>query len=191
MRIVLMFASLVVDTWRSFALAAQLRRTYNGICHFFSRDLAVQHNRHHPCWKAAHFLPCTRPPDVLRLHRPQRRRIHYCPSQRRAFVTTRSGLQTMATGRHGHDADTAAVTGAPRPQRRLRRSNGHSWFFPLVVDRRSVHIGHGISLSGLLDAFHSPSPSPDTTSLRPSIDVLPQAPFSACRRAHLASCYNT
>jgi hypothetical protein len=104
-----MFASLVVDTRRSFALAAQLRRTYNGICHFSSRDLAVQHGRHHPCWKAAHFLPCTRPPDVLLLHRPQRGRIHYGPSQRIAFVTTRSGLQTMPTGGHGDDVDTAAV----------------------------------------------------------------------------------
>jgi len=61
------FASLVVDTRRSFAQAAQSRRTYNGICHFFSRDRAAQHNCHHPCWEAAYFLPCTRPPDVLRL----------------------------------------------------------------------------------------------------------------------------
>ena len=30
-----------------------------------SRDLAVQRHEHHPCWKAAHFLPCTRPPDVM------------------------------------------------------------------------------------------------------------------------------
>ena len=34
-----------------------------------SRALAVQHGRHHPCWKAAHFLPCTRPPDVALLKR--------------------------------------------------------------------------------------------------------------------------
>ena len=64
MRIVPMFASLVVDTRRSFAQAAQSRRTYNGICHFFSRDRAAQHNCHHPCWEAAYFLPCTRPPDA-------------------------------------------------------------------------------------------------------------------------------
>ena len=64
MRIVPMFASLAVDTWRSFALADQSRRTYNGICHFFSRDRAAQHNCHHPCWEAAYFLPCTRPPDA-------------------------------------------------------------------------------------------------------------------------------
>jgi hypothetical protein len=61
------FALLGVDTRRSFALAAQSRRTYNGICHFSSRDRVVQHNRHHPCWKAAYFLPCTRPPDVFAL----------------------------------------------------------------------------------------------------------------------------
>jgi hypothetical protein len=90
MRIVPMFASLVVDTRRSFALSAQLRRTYNGICHFFSRDLAVQHNRHHPCWKATHFLPCTRPPDVMRMNRPPKRAT-YGPSQSRAFVATSSG----------------------------------------------------------------------------------------------------
>ena len=103
MRIVLMFASLVVDTRRKFALAAQSRRTYTGICHFSLRDRAVRHHRHRPCWKAAYFLPCTRPPDVLRLHRAHRGRIHYGPSQRRAFVATRSGFQTMPR-RDGEDA---------------------------------------------------------------------------------------
>jgi hypothetical protein len=93
---------------RSSALAAQLRRKYFGICQFSSRDLAVQHGRHHPCWKAAHFLPCTRPPDVLRLHRPQRGRPHYGPSERRAFVVTRSGFQTMPSGGLGDDEATAA-----------------------------------------------------------------------------------
>jgi hypothetical protein len=111
MRIVPMFASLVVDTRRSFALAAQSRRTYNGICHFSSRDRAVQHNRHHPCWKAAHFLPCTQPPDVMRLHRPQRRRIHPGPSER-TFVSTLSGLQTMPTGGHEDASAPVAVTSA-------------------------------------------------------------------------------
>jgi hypothetical protein len=59
-----MYVSLVVDTRRNFALAAQLRRKYFGICQFSSRDLVVQHGRHHPCSKTSHFLPCTRPPDV-------------------------------------------------------------------------------------------------------------------------------
>ena len=108
MRTVPMFASPVVYTRRSSALAAQLRRKYFGICQFSSRDLAVQHGRHHPCWKAAHFLPCTRPPDILRLHRPQRGRPHYGPSERRAFVVTRSGFQTMPSGGLGDDEDTAA-----------------------------------------------------------------------------------
>jgi hypothetical protein len=62
MRTVPMFASPVVYTRRSSALAAQLRRKYFGTRQFSSRDLAVQHDEHHPCWKAAHFLPCTRPP---------------------------------------------------------------------------------------------------------------------------------
>jgi hypothetical protein len=97
MRIVPMFASLVVDTLRSFALAAQLRRRHTGTCHFSLRDLAVQHGLHHPCWKAAHFLPCTRPPDVLRLHRAHRGRIHYGPSHRRASVATTSGHRHART----------------------------------------------------------------------------------------------
>jgi len=110
MRIVSMFASLVVDTWRSFALVAKSRRTYNGICHFFSRDRAVQHNRHHPCWKASYFLPCTRPPDVLRLHRAQR--IHFGPSQRCVFVAMRSGLQTMPIDEDDTASADVNVTGA-------------------------------------------------------------------------------
>jgi hypothetical protein len=85
-----MFASLVVNPRRSIAPAAQLRRRYHGTCHFSSRDLAVQHGRHHPCWKAAHFLPCTRPPDVMRMHRPPKIAT-YGPSQRHAFVATSSG----------------------------------------------------------------------------------------------------
>ena len=99
MRIVPMFASLVVDTLRSFALAAQLRRRHNGTCHFSLRDLAVQHGLHHPRWKAAHFLPCTRPPDVMRMHGPPKRAT-YGPSQRRAFVSTTSGhLQSRSSTR--------------------------------------------------------------------------------------------
>ena len=65
-----MFDSPVVDTRRSIALAYQLRRKYFGTRQFSSRDLAVQHGRHHPCWKTTHFLPCSRPPDVIHLHRP-------------------------------------------------------------------------------------------------------------------------
>jgi hypothetical protein len=80
MRIVPMFASPAVHTRRNIAppdvqtrrsaSAAQLGRKYFGTCQFSSRDLAVQHGQHHPCWKTVHFLPCTRPPDVdlLKLH---------------------------------------------------------------------------------------------------------------------------
>ena len=50
-RTVPMFASPAVHTRRS-ALAAQLRRKYFGIRQFSSRDLAVQRDEHHPCWKA-------------------------------------------------------------------------------------------------------------------------------------------
>jgi len=68
MRTVPVFASLVVNPRRSIAPAAQFRRRHNRTCQLSLRDLVVQHDGHHPCWKAAHFLPCTRPPDVIRLH---------------------------------------------------------------------------------------------------------------------------
>ena len=97
---------------RRIALADQLRRKHCGTRQFFSRDLTVQRDAQHPCWKAAYFLPCTRPPDVMCLHRPQRRRIHHGASQRLSFVLTCSGLQTMPTGGHGADVDPATVTGA-------------------------------------------------------------------------------
>ena len=124
------FALLAVDTCRSFAQAAQSRRTYNGICHFFSRDRAAQHNCHHPCWEAAYFLPCTRPPDVLRLHRAQRGRTHHGPSERRAYVSTRSGLHTMPTG-HG-DAEAAT---APVAVTRPRSSSLSPLFYCSFCDR--------------------------------------------------------
>ena len=74
MRIVPMFAWPAVHMRRSIALPAvhtrrsafadQLRKTHFGNGQLFSRDLTVQRDEHHPCWKSAHFLPCTRPPDV-------------------------------------------------------------------------------------------------------------------------------
>ena len=48
----------------------------------------------------------------MRLYRPQRGRIHLGPSERRAFVSTRSGFQTMPTGDEDDTAPAAAVTGA-------------------------------------------------------------------------------
>jgi hypothetical protein len=106
MRTVTMFALPAVYTrWN--ALAAQLRRKYLGTRQFSSRDLAVQHNEHHLCWKTAHFLLCTRPPDVMRMHRPQGSKT-FGPSNRRAFIVTRSGFQTMPSGGLGDDEDTAA-----------------------------------------------------------------------------------
>ena len=105
-----MFASRPVYTRRS-ALADQLKKLHLGIGQIFLRDMTVQHDEQHPCWKAAHFLPCTRPPDIMRLHRSPKRAT-YGPSERRAFVSTRSGLQTMPTGGPGDDAAPAAATGA-------------------------------------------------------------------------------
>jgi hypothetical protein len=106
MRTVTMFALPAVYTrWN--ALAAQLRRKYLGTRQFSSRDLAVQRNEHHLCWKTAHFLLCTRPPDVMRMHRPQGSKT-FGPSDGRAFIVTRSGFQTMPSGGLGDDEDTAA-----------------------------------------------------------------------------------
>ena len=76
-----MFASPAVYTRRSM-LADQLRKTHFGNDQLFSRDLAVQRDEHHPCWKAAHFLPCTRPPDVMRMHRPPKRNLRPFSAQR-------------------------------------------------------------------------------------------------------------
>jgi hypothetical protein len=114
MRTVPMFASPVVYTRRR-TLAAQLGRTYCGIRHLFSRDLIAHRDALHPCWTAAHFLPCTRPPDGMRLYRPQRGRIHLGPSERRAYVSTRSGLHTMPTG-HGDAEATTAPVAVTRPR---------------------------------------------------------------------------
>jgi len=43
----------------------------------------------------------------MRMQRPQRRAA-FGPSQRRAFVVTRSGFQTMPSGGLGNDEDTVA-----------------------------------------------------------------------------------
>jgi hypothetical protein len=73
----------------------------------------------HPCLQSAFFLPCASlPPDVchLRLYRP---RPHKGARDRRAFVTTRSGTNTMARRRQdtedeiteADDTDDAATLG--------------------------------------------------------------------------------
>jgi hypothetical protein len=68
----------------------------------------------HPCQQAASHLPCTRPPDRLLPGRPRdslrgsRRGSHYRAAQR-AFVTTRSGTDTMARRRRETD-DEITVT---------------------------------------------------------------------------------
>jgi hypothetical protein len=81
----------------------------------------------HPCQQAVSHLPCTRPPDRLLPDRPRdslrglRRGSHYRAAQR-AFVTTRSGFDTMARRRQETDyeiteaddtAGAATFGGAP------------------------------------------------------------------------------
>ena len=64
----------------------------------------------HPCQQAASHLPCTRPPDRLLPDRSRdslrglRRGSHYRAAHR-AFVTTRSGFDTMARRRQETDDD--------------------------------------------------------------------------------------
>ena len=81
----------------------------------------------HPCQQAASHLPCTRPPDRLLPDRSRnslrgsRRGSNYRAAQR-AFVTTRSGFDTMARRRQETDdeiteaddtAGAATFGGAP------------------------------------------------------------------------------
>ena len=112
MRTVPMFASPVVYTRRrtlADQLNTELRRTHCGTRHFFLRDLTAQHDAQHPCWTATHFLPYTRPPDVMRPHRSSNRAT-YGPSERRAYALTRSGFQTMP--RRDEDAVTEVAASA-------------------------------------------------------------------------------
>jgi hypothetical protein len=81
------------------------------------RDLQVEDSvtlALHPCQTAAAHLPCTRPPDLCRsLGRPRQRSRPDGPhdsAASRAFVTTRSGTDTMA--RRRQDADEDEITEA-------------------------------------------------------------------------------
>ena len=78
------------DAWAALWLAAALTARPRP-----TRDSATRH----PCRQAAFFLPrASRPPDtcLLRFVRP---RLHYGRNLRRAYVTTRSGFDTMARRR--------------------------------------------------------------------------------------------
>ena len=115
-----MFASLEVCKTSRSALADLLARMYFWTRPSLSRSLAGRH----PCWTAACFLPCTRPPDLprLRLRRPTRRPGPFARDARRArvFVATRSGFQTMprrddkAEATEGAASATARGARAPR-----------------------------------------------------------------------------
>ena len=106
-----MFASLEVCTTSRSALADLLARMYFWTRPSLSRSLAGRH----PCWTAACFLPCTRPPDItrLRLRRPTRRPGPSERDARRAYALTRSGFQTMPTRRDDDEEITADAASAP------------------------------------------------------------------------------
>ena len=94
----------------------------------------------HPCQQAASHLPCTRPPDRLLPNRSRNslrgscRGSNYRAAQR-AFVTTRSGFDTMARRRQETDDDVteaddtagAATSGgaSTRGTRQLQQSLAH------------------------------------------------------------------
>ena len=133
-----MFASLEVCTTSRSALADLLARMYFWTRPSLSRSLVGRH----PCWTAACFLPCTRPPDItrLRLRRPTRRPG---PSERdapRAYALTRSGFQTMPTRRDEDEITEGAVEGAASATARGARAprfgtRAHAPMTPPAPDR--------------------------------------------------------
>ena len=117
-----MFASLEVCKTSRSALADLLPRMYFWTRPSLSRSLAGRH----PCWTAACFLPCTRPPDItrLRLRRPSRQPG---PSERDArcvFALTRSGFQTMPRRDEEEDTASEAARGDCRVSRFGTRARG-------------------------------------------------------------------
>jgi hypothetical protein len=132
-----MFASLEVCTTSRSALADLLARMYFWTRHSLSRSLVGRH----PCWTAACFLPCTRPPDIprLRVRRPTRRPGPSARDARRAYSLTRSGFQTMPTRRDEdeitEDAAPATARGARAPRFGTR---AHAPMTPPAPERPST-----------------------------------------------------
>ena len=168
-----MFASPAVYTRRC-ALAAQLRKLHLGIGQIFSRDMTVQCDAQHPCWKAAHFLPCTRPPDVMRLHRSSNRAT-YGPSERRAYALTRSGFQTMP--RRDEDAVTEVAASATARGARAPRfgTRAHATTTP----PRAHRVAPAAALVALRVA---PIPIGLTRIRRPLSNASSTGVIVACRR---------
>ena len=150
----------------------------------------------HPCQQAASHLPCTRPPDSLFPGRPRasfrgaRRGSHYRAAQR-AFVTTRSGLQTMPTGQAEDEIedDTApapAVTGAAAATgRRYGADAGPGRRFKPAAPPRDLQ--DALAPDPLTDCH----PATGLRHFRRSFTVLSAtAPSSSRLRAH-PSCWFT
>ena len=131
-----MFASLEVCKTSRSALADLLARMYFWTRPSLSRSLAGRH----PCWTAACFLPCTRPPDLprLRLRRPPRRPGPFARDARRArvFVATRSGFQTMPRRDDKAEATEGAASATARGARAPRfGTRAHATMTPPAPER--------------------------------------------------------
>jgi hypothetical protein len=85
----------VCQTSRS-ALADLLARMYFWTRESLSRSLVARH----PCWTAACFLPCTRPPDITRLRRLLRFFSQLLPSAHRSALALKD-LRSAASNRLG------------------------------------------------------------------------------------------
>jgi hypothetical protein len=140
-----MFASPAVYTRRSM-LADQLRKPHFGIGPLFSRDLTVQRDEQYPCWKVAYFLPCTRPPDVMRMHRPPKRNLRPFSSQR---LCRHELLDIAMPGYIAHltpctRRDTSSLLPAfSPPSSQGCSSRGHFLFLLLQVLSRSYSLYSG------------------------------------------------
>ena len=129
-----MFASLEVCKTSRSALADLLARMYFWTRPSLSRSLAGRH----PCWTAACFLPCTRPPDLprLRLRRPTRRPGPSERDARRAYALTRSGFQTMPTRRDEDEITEDAASTTARGVRAPRfGTRAHATMTPPAPER--------------------------------------------------------
>ena len=169
-----MFASLEVCTTSRSALADLLARMYFWTRPSLSRSLVGRH----PCWTAACFLPCTRPPDLprLRLRRPTRRPGPSERDARRAYALTRSGFQTMRTRR---DEDDITEDAAPATARGARAPRFGTRAHATTTPPRAHRVAPAAALVALRVA---PIPIGLTRIRRPLSNASSTGVIVACRR---------